>query len=387
MDNGLPKPHGGKLVQRVVPEEGLMKALGTAKELPKIEVSRDTASDLENIALGVFSPLEGPLGREDYLSVLTRNRLQSDLPWTIPILLDASEEKIRSIAEGEDIALTSEDGRAIALMKVGEIYSYDKKEQARRVYGTEDPDHPGVAHTYAMKDRLLGGEIDLIAKTPTLLDQYAFTPSETRKIFEGRGWKTVAGFQTRNIPHLGHEYLQKTALTLVDGLFVNPVIGRKKKGDFRDELIIETYEVLISNYYPKDRVVMGLFKTEMRYAGPKEAIFHAIVRKNFGCTHFIVGRDHAGVGNYYHPFAAQKIFNDFPDLGIAPLFFPSFYYCTRCTGITNEKVCPHDQICRIDFSGTRMRKILTGKEERSPIELVRPEVSFVIGKAEKPFVE
>jgi sulfate adenylyltransferase len=374
------KPHGGKLISRTLTDQKGKKIMEHASEYQSVPISMDLMKDVENIASGLFSPLEGFNSREDYESILYNKRLSNGLPWTLPIVLDADNSDIK---EGDDILLKS-DGHLVAVMQVEEIYSYDKRTFAEQVYGTNDSAHPGVAKTYAMKEKLLGGKINLLKESETPYYKYALKPAETRNLFKEKGWEKVVGFQTRNVAHLGHEYLQKSALTIVDGLFINPVIGKKKKGDFRDEVILESYEALIDNYYPKDRVVLGIFQTEMRYAGPREAIFHAIVRKNYGCTHFIIGRDHAGVGSYYHPFAAQEIFKEFPDIGIEPMFFMSFFHCNKCGGIANDKVCPHND--RIDFSGTKMRQMIEAGK-RPPADSMRPEVADVILKSENPFVE
>jgi sulfate adenylyltransferase len=296
--------------------------------------------------------------------------------------LDVSKGEVE---EGQEVVLAHRD-KPIAIMEVEEVYPYDRGELAQKVFGTSDSTHPGVAKVAGMKELLAGGKISLIADIDTPFPQYYLRPEETRYLFRERGWKTVVGFQTRNVPHLGHEYLQKTALTFTDGLFINPVIGKKKKGDFKDEVILEAYQALIQHYYLRDRAVMSILPLEMRYAGPREAIFHAIIRKNFGCTHFIVGRDHAGVGNFYPPYAAHDIFKEFPDLGITPLFFRSFFYCKKCRGVMNEKTCPHDEVEHIDFSGTSIRGMLLRRE--IPLEeLIRPEVSQIILGWEHPFVE
>jgi sulfate adenylyltransferase len=302
-------------------------------------------------------------------------------PWTLPIVLDVDNNDIK---EGDEVLLKNGE-HIVALMEVDEKFGFDKRKHAEQVFGTNDEAHPGVAKTYSMNDILLGGSISLVNESETPYYKYAMKPAETRSLFKEKGWEKVVGFQTRNVAHLGHEYLQKAGLTMVDGLFINPVIGKKKKGDFRDDVILDSYEVLIDEYYPKDRVVLGIFQTEMRYAGPREAIFHAIVRKNYGCTHFLVGRDHAGVGSYYAPFAAHDIFKEFPDLGIEPMFFREFFFCPKCGGITNDKVCPHEEE-RINFSGTKMRQML---EAGTPptADLMRPEVAKVILKYESPFVE
>jgi len=379
-------PHGGKLVERVLKGARREDALERVKHLPALKIDEELISDVENIATGVFSPLEGFMGRPDFRNVLRGMRLSNDLPWTIPIVLDASGQEARKLKEGEDVVLTNAGGRPVAILHLEEKYEYDKEDLAWSVFLTRDKAHPGVAKVAGMKDVLLAGPVDLLEVSPTPFDRYKLVPKETRILFKEKGWKTVVGFQTRNTPHIGHEYVQKTALTFTDGIFVNPVIGRKKKGDFKDEVILASYEELIRNYYLKERAVMAILQMEMRYAGPREAIFHAIIRKNFGCTHIIIGRDHAGVGSYYSPYAAQDIFEDFPDLGIAPLFFKSFYYCKKCQSVVNEKICPHPPSEQIQFSGTKIRDMLV-KGEIPPAELIRPEVARVIMAFKDPFVE
>jgi sulfate adenylyltransferase len=376
-------PHGGRLVSRVSSDrEGLLRE---ARDLPSIEIGFDEALDVENIAYGVYSPLEGFMNYGELSSVLEDMRLPSDIPWTIPIVLDVDEEAILSIREGDDVVL-KHSGEPLAMMTVEEIYRFDRRLYAQRVFGTLDPNHPGVSKTLKMKEFLIGGPITLIRETSNPYEKYTLRPVETRVLFEERGWRTIAGFQTRNAPHLGHEYIQKSALVFTDGLFINPVIGRKKGGDFRDEVILAAYEALVGNYYPKNTVVLSILRYEMKYAGPREAIHHAIMRKNFGCTHFIVGRDHAGVGDYYKPYEAWDIFKEFPDLGITPLFVREFFYCRKCNGMANDKTCPHGEGHRVRFSGTEIRRMLLNGE-RPPPELMRPEVVDVILKFEKPFVE
>ena len=382
---GQQKPHGGKLIDRNFSPADSEKMIEQADEFYSIEIDRDLAKDVENIANGVFSPLEGFLTLENYENVLLNKRLANEIPWTIPILLDISESEASEISSDDEILLKHDD-KPLAILHVDEIYGFNKRIHSEQVFGTTDDSHPGVAKTYQMMDKLVGGKIDLIQETKTPYHNYALKPTETRMLFKEKGWEKVVGFQTRNVPHLGHEYLQKAALTLVDGLFINPVIGKKKKGDFRDDVILETYEKLIENYYPHDRATLGIFQTEMRYAGPREAIFHALVRKNFGCTHFIIGRDHAGVGSFYHPFAAHEIFSEFDDLGIEPMFFRSFFYCKKCRSIANDKICPHTEEQHINFSGTRMRDVLTSGE-RPPADSMRSEIADVILKYDNPFVE
>lgn len=378
----MPKPHGGKLVDRVLKEEERKSALNKAKRLPHIAITAEIAAEVQNIAHGVFSPLEGFLKRDDYQSVLKEGRLSFGLPWTIPIILDISPDRV--IKEGQDIVLAYEN-KPIALMHVEEIYDYNKKELAKKVFGTTDLSHPGVAKVYGMKELLIGGKIDLIEEVNLPFSSYYLKPQKIRRLFEERNWETVVGFQTRNVPHLGHEYVQKMALTFTDGLFINPVVGKKRRGDFKDEVILKTYEALMENYYPKSKVALSILPLEMRYAGPREAIFHAIVRKNFGCTHFIVGRDHAGVGNFYSPYAAQEIFREFPDLDITPLFFTSVFHCRKCGGVVSEKICPHGEGLHVEFSGTRIRELLL-RGEKPPEELMRPEVAEIILKWANPFV-
>ena len=377
------RPHGGRLTNRVITDTEKEAALEKARTLPQVPVTEETAKEVQNIAHGIFSPLEGFLTRQDYLNVVSEGRLANDVPWTIPIVLDISPDS--SIKEGKDVTLVCQ-GKPLAIMHVSEVYGYDKKELADKVFATTDLKHPGVAKVYGMTELLAGGKIDLIHDIDIPFSQYYLKPLETRLLFREKAWKTVVAFQTRNVPHVGHEYLQKTALTFTDGLFINPVIGKKKVGDFKDEVILETYQALIDSYYLKDRAVMAILPMEMRYAGPREAIHHAIIRKNFGCSHFIVGRDHAGVGNYYPPYAAQEIFDQFPDLDITPIFFKSFFYCQKCLGVMSEKTCPHGEEDRINFSGTKIREMLL-KSEIPPKEVMRPEVAKIVVEHKNPYVE
>ncbi|MBP7870382.1 MAG: sulfate adenylyltransferase [Candidatus Saccharicenans sp.] len=379
-------PHGGKLINRLLEEGEKEKTLSSLDRLPSLTLDPDLISDVENMATGVYSPLEGFLTRPDFESVLKEMRLANDLPWTIPIVLDIDRETADRLEIGQKVALRSEAGQPVAVLYLEDKYPYDKEEFALKIYGTTDQKHPGVARLSAMKDILLGGKVEVINLLPTPFDSYRLSPRETRLLFREKGWQTVVGFQTRNTPHLGHEYVQKTALTFTDGLFINPVIGRKKRGDFKDEVILAAYDELIRHYYLKNRAVMAILKMEMRYAGPREAIHHAIIRKNFGCSHIIIGRDHAGVGNYYPPYAAQEIFEQFPDLGIVPLFFTSFFFCQKCQSVENEKTCPHDRSEHLEFSGTKIREMLV-KGEVPPPELMRPEVARVILSFKQPFNE
>jgi len=378
------KPHGGILVNRVASRSRAERLLEEAKGMVTLPLNETTALDLENIARGVYSPLQGFMVREDLESVLDEMRLANDVPWTLPVVLDVSPDKLGEVSEGDEVAL-SHGSSVVAIMEVEEIYPYEKREFAEKVYGTLSGEHPGVVKVMSMGDMLIGGRITLIRPLPNPYERYTLWPHETRLLFRERGWRYVVGFQTRNAPHMGHEAIQKTALAIADGLFVNPVIGRKKSGDFRDDVILEAYRSLIENYFPRDTVVLVILRYEMRYAGPREAVHHAIMRKNYGCTHFIVGRDHAGVGDFYPPYAAQEIFRRFPDLGIQPLFFREFFYCRRCGGMVNEKTCPHPEGDRVRISGTMIRSMLN-KGELPPKEMMRPEVARAILKFDDPFI-
>ncbi len=376
--NSLPRPHGGKLINKFTTRKDV-------DGLFSIEVAIDLRNDIENIADGTFSPLEGFMSQEDFESVIESGHLKNGLAWTIPIVLDVDEKTAAEIKDSGEAVLKN-NGDYFAVLNVDEVYSFDKSGTSKAVYQTDDIRHPGVARTLEMKDKLIGGKIEVIEKeSASSLRKYRMSPSETREEILRRGWKTVVGFQTRNVPHIAHEMLQKAALNIYDGLFLNPIIGKKKPGDFKDEVIIETYRTLLEKYYPKDRVMLVTLHTVMRYAGPREAIHHAIMRKNFGCSHIIIGRDHAGVGDYYPPFAAQEIFKHYPDLGIQPLFFPAFYYCKKCISYANERNCPHGLEFREELSGTKMRELINRAE--IPAEhLMRPEISKLILSYKDPFV-
>jgi sulfate adenylyltransferase len=376
-------PHGGNLVQ-IKHHADLSLFEGFTRE-QTITVDKEKRSLVANIANGVFSPLEGFMGENDYLSVIDQMRLENDAPWTIPVLLPVTEQ-VR-LKAGDEAMLADQSGAPIAVVECGESFEISKKEYAMKVFGTEDTAHPGVSKVFGEPLRKMPGRLKAVARIDYgRFADYTLSPKETRILFSERGWKTIVAFQTRNAPHINHEYLQKSALALVDGLFVNPVLGKKKPGDYNDDVILASYQALISNYYPKNSVILSALHYEMEYAGPKEAIMHAIMRKNFGCTHITIGRDHAGVGNYYGPYAAQEIFNEFPDLGITPLFFREFYYCRKCGGIASEKTCPHGETDKLTFSGTKLRQMFASGET-PPKEFMRPEVAQVILKSKAPFVE
>ena len=377
-------PHGGTLVQ-IKQASKDSPTLAGFKESQKLQVSKETATVVANIANGVFSPIEGFMGENDYLNVLEHMRLENDIPWTIPILLLGSRG--HQFGSGDEILLVDEAKQPVALLEYEGRFEISKKEYASKVFGTEDKVHPGVAKVFEGNERAISGKLKSVVKPDHgEYADYTLSPKETRILFAEKGWNTIVAFQTRNAPHINHEYLQKSALALVDGLFVNPVLGKKKAGDFKDPVILATYKAIIENYYPKTSVVLSVLHYEMQYAGPKEAIMHAIMRKNFGCTHIIIGRDHAGVGTYYGPYAAQEIFKEFPDIGITPMFFREFYYCKRCAGIASEKTCPHGEEDKLSFSGTKLRKMFA-EGEVPPKEFMRPEVAQAILKFDKPFVE
>jgi sulfate adenylyltransferase len=352
-------------------------------EEQKLKVPREVALTVANIANGVFSPVEGFMGENDYINVIEQDRLENDLPWTIPLLLTTAMAK----PESGNVLLVGDDDLPVGVLKPEGTFKISKREFAMKVYGTEDEAHPGVAKVYGGPETALSGRLDVAVKPDYgQFGDLTLMPRETRVLFSEKGWKTIVAFQTRNAPHINHEYLQKTALAMVDGLFINPVLGKKKPGDFRDEVILSSYRALTAGYYPRNSVVLSALHYEMQYAGPKEAIMHAIMRKNFGCTHICIGRDHAGVGSYYGPYAAQQIFSEFPDLGITPFFFREFYYCKRCAGIASEKTCPHGEEDKLTFSGTKLRKMFS-EGEVPPKEFMRPEVAQAIMKFERPFVE
>ena len=371
--------HGGKLVNRVIDAD--------PSGLFSIDISADLANDVENIADGIFSPLEGFLNQQDFESVISKGRLANGIAWTMPTVLDVDDDTGKKMKEAGNVLLKNPEGTGIAILHVEDVYSYDKQATVNGVYGTNDESHPGVAKTNSMNDFLVGGKIDYIQRqNETEIRKHRMTPSQTRELFEKAGWKTIVAFQTRNPPHVAHEMLQKNAITTRDGVFVNPLIGKKKSGDFKDEIIVKAYETMIENYYPQDKCQLATLHTEMKYAGPKEAIHHAIMRQNYGCTHIIIGRDHAGVGKFYDPFAAHKIFDNYPELEIEPIFFPAFFYCRKCLTFTNPNVCPHDPEDREQISGTKLREMIQNGEAPSEF-ILRPEVAKIIIDFDKPFVD
>ncbi|MBI2962196.1 MAG: sulfate adenylyltransferase [Deltaproteobacteria bacterium] len=376
-------PHGGALVQRLVPAEERDRWMSRLPSLPRIVLTRREISDLEMIAVGAFSPLDGFLGEADYDSVVSRMRLAGGLPWTIPVTLAVSREEAESCALGRDVALVEESGKPLAVLRLAEKYRPDKRREAAEVYRTTEEAHPGVAAVYAQGEVYLGGRVTVLDRPSEVeFADHRLDPAQARALFAAKGWKRIAAFQTRNPIHRAHEYLQKCALESCDGLLIHPLVGETKGDDIPASVRMECYKALIKDYYPADRVVLSVLPANMRYAGPREAIFHAILRKNYGCTHFIVGRDHAGVGSYYGTYDAHRIFDHFSaeEIGITPLFYEHTFWCQRCEGMASTKTCPHPPEHHIALSGTGVRAMLS-RGERPPMEFSRPEVADILIRA------
>lgn len=376
-------PHGGQLINRIATPEQREEFLSKAEFLPRVQLDERAVSDLEMIAIGGFSPLTGFMNQADYERVVTEMRLANGFVWSIPITLSVAEEVAASLKEGSLIRLDNPKGRYIGVLQLTQKYSYDKTKEAINVYRTDDANHPGVQVVYNQCSVHLAGDIWLLQRDPhPQFPAYQIDPAASRQIFRENGWKTIVGFQTRNPIHRAHEYIQKCALETVDALFLHPLVGATKDDDIPADVRMRCYEILLEHYYPHDRVILAINPSAMRYAGPREAIFHALIRKNYGCTHFIVGRDHAGVGNYYGTYDAQYIFDEFEpaELGIVPMKFEHAFYCTRTKQMATTKTSPSKPEERIHLSGTKVREMLR-RGELPPPEFSRPEVAAELARA------
>lgn len=376
---GLATPHGGKLINLMASAKAAERWRARQKSLPTLVLDSRALADVEMLANGGFSPLQGFMKKADYHAVVERMHLANGLVWTIPISLGVSKQESERFKKGQPIGLL-EGSRLIAILHLEEKYPADPAREALQVYRTQEAKHPGVSAVYAKGEIRLGGRLEVL-ELPAHSDfkTYRLTPAEVRQAIAERGWKRIVGFQTRNPVHRAHEYLTKTALESCDGLLLHPLVGVTKPDDIPASTRMKSYEVLVEHYYPKDRVILALNPANMHYAGPREAVLHALIRKNFGCTHFIVGRDHAGVGTYYGPYEAQKIFEKFSEdeLGIRPLFYENSFYCKTCEGMASEKTCPHGDTEHVSLSGTQVRELLSHKQ-MPPREFSRPEVAQVL---------
>ena len=385
MSTDLIPPHGGELIDRLATAEQKKDFLAKADSLPKVQLDKRATSDLVMIAIGGFSPIDGFMGQEDYLGVVEKMRLASGLPWSVPVTLSVSEEVAEPLKEGSLIRLDNPDGKFIGVLELTQKYTYDKEHEAINVYRTKEDAHPGVKVIYEQGAVNLAGPVWLLEREDhPHFPKYQIDPAASRKLFKERGWKTVVGFQTRNPIHRAHEYIIKCALEIVDGLFLHPLVGATKSDDIPADVRMRCYEIMMENYFPQNRVILAINPSAMRYAGPREAIFHALIRKNYGCTHFIVGRDHAGVGDYYGTYDAQEIFAEFTpeELGITPLKFEHAFYCTRTEQMATAKTSPANKEERIHLSGTKVRAMLR-EGKTPPPQFSRPKVAEELAKAMK----
>ncbi len=379
------KPHGGVLINNIYEGDISKRIIQLGRKNNRLIIDEDLTQDIKNIAQGVYSPLSGFLHKDDFMCVVNDMRLSNGVVWPIPIVLDVSEDDRKRLKNYRSILLVDKSNRPVAILKNISFYKYSKNDFAKKVFGTLDPSHPGVADVLKMKEYLVGGNIEFLERKENKFTEYSFSPKDMRAEFNRRGWKSVVAFQTRNVPHKGHEFLQKEALKMTDGLLIQPVIGKKKRDDFKDKYIINSYKILIDSYYPAKKSMLGILPLKMRYAGPREAILHALIRKNYGCTHFIIGRDHAGVGDFYEPDAAQNIFDDFSkdEIEIEILKFPEVVYdtvrqCHCFIGECNES----DRIC---FSGTKLRNYIKNKQ-KPPKYLIRSKIYELLANSSNPLV-
>lgn len=371
------QPHGNDLVDQVINPDTADKLRSQFDDFSTITLDRNLLYDFTNLAHGVYSPLRGFMSRNDFQKVLNDLTLESGVPWPLPVVLDIETELADELKPGDRIGVRRPDGTPVGVLDADSVYRYNEDEVCTQLFGTTDADHPGVRTVRSKAPFFVGGSIKAFPDAISRKDNHDITPKESRVLFKKHGWETVVGFQTRNVPHRAHEYLQKSALEHVDGLFIQPKIGEKKPADYTNDAILEGYQTLIDNYYPSELAVLSMFKSRMWYAGPREAVFDSIVRKNYGCTHFIIGRDHAGVGNYYGDFEAQELFAAMGDIGIKPFYYHYAFFCTVCDGIVSEKICPHDSSHHMEPSGTKLRELLSGGE-KPPAELMRPEVAETV---------
>ncbi len=373
------KPHGGELINRIIPEREKESILRDSSLYPSLKVDREVLLDVENIATGVFSPLRGFMTKEELFSIAYNMQLPDGNVWTIPILLQLREEP--PFSKGDRVLLRNSKEGVKAVLDVKEVYRLDLRRIAKLIWGTDSEEHPGVSHFYAKGEWAIGGDVWLLDRVDTPFREWILDPEDTRRIFEYRGWKRVVGFQTRNAPHRAHEYLQRLGLEISDGILIHPVLGWKKADDFDAKDILRAYDLLINNYYPRNRVLLSGLATAMRYAGPREAVFHALIRKNFGCTHFIVGRDHAGVGDFYDPYAAHRIFDSLPaDIEIEIIRVTAVFYCSLCDTIASDKSCGHPKENRTYISMTHIRKLIR-KGQIPPSTIMRPDIAEALLKS------